>query len=86
VDDGFGREVISKFQSDLSSGPLGSNKVFTDSNGREFLERQFNYRPTWDMEVFEPVAGNYYPITTGIYIRDEDKNLQLSIVPDRAQV
>jgi hypothetical protein len=60
-------------------------QVFTDSNGREFLERQFNYRPTWDMSVFEPVAGNYYPITTGIFIRDDEANMQLSIVPDRAQ-
>ena len=37
------------------------------------------------MEVFEPVAGNYYPITAGMYIRDEDAGLQLSILPDRAQ-
>ncbi len=31
---------------------------YTDSNGREMQKRVINYRPTWPLEVFEPVAGN----------------------------
>jgi len=85
VDDNVGKEVISRFKSSLSTGPKGSNRVYTDANGREFMERVLNYRPTWDMEVYEPVAGNYYPITAAMYIRDEDAGMQLSILPDRAQ-
>lgn len=85
VDGVTGREVVSRFDSSLDNGDTGSNVIYTDSNGREFLERKFNYRPTWDMEVFEPVAGNLYPITTAMYIRDENAGLQLSVLPDRAQ-
>jgi len=33
---------------------------YTDSNGLEMMERKFNYRPTWDLNVTEPAAGNYY--------------------------
>lgn len=35
----------------LRTGAKGQNKFFTDSNGREFMERVYNYRPTWDLEV-----------------------------------
>jgi len=34
---------------------------------------------------FEPVAGNYYPINTAAYIRDESRNVQLTILTDRSQ-
>jgi hypothetical protein len=83
--DGVGKEVVSRFRSELQTGGKGQNKCYTDSNGREFMERQFNYRPTWDLEVFEPVTGNYFPVTAAMYIRDEDAALQLSVLPDRAQ-
>ena len=61
------------------------HKFFTDSNGREFMERIFNYRPTWDLEVFEPIAGNYYPITAAAYMVDENAGLQLSVLSDRSE-
>lgn len=44
---------------------------YTDSNGREFQRRVRNERPTWDLEVTEPVAGNYYPSTAAVFLRDE---------------
>ena len=43
--------------------------MYTDSNGREFLERKLDYRPTWDLVQYEEVAGNYYPINMGLYIK-----------------
>ena len=27
-----------------------------------------NYRPTWVLNMTEPVAGNYYPVNSRIYI------------------
>lgn len=27
-----------------------------------------NRRPTWDLNVTEPVAGNFYPVTSAIYV------------------
>lgn len=32
-------------------------------------ERKLNYRPTWDLNVTEPVSGNYYPLTAAIAIK-----------------
>lgn len=88
--DGIGKEVISRFETDLVNNGL----FYTDSNGREILERKYvslhwsafleyflyifnietlnvrlNYRPTWDVELAEPVSGNYYPVTSKIYIQ-----------------
>ena len=40
-------------------------------------------RPTWKLNQTEPVAGNYYPVNIGLYIKDE--NAQLTILNDRAQ-
>lgn len=54
-----------RYESNVSSG----EDFYTDSNGREMLKRTRNYRPTWNLEVKEPVAGNYYPLTAAIYIQ-----------------
>ena len=85
IADGYGKEVINKFTTSLNNGGTGSTKFYTDSNGREYLERVYNYRPTWDLKVYEPVAGNYYPLTTGMYIKDETKDVQFSVLTDRAE-
>lgn len=62
---------------------LPGGVVFTDSNGREMLRRQRNHRDTWPLEVHEPVAGNYYPITSGVAITDGETTLALAT--ERAQ-
>lgn len=49
------------------------------------LKRKKDYRPTWDLDLVEPVAGNYYPVTSKIYLNDEEKRLRLSVLVDRAQ-
>jgi len=81
VDDARGKEVVSRFQTDFATNDL----FYTDSNGREILERQLNYRPTWDLTVTEPVAGNYYPVNSRIYIQDTAQDSQLTVVTDRSQ-
>lgn len=65
---------------------METNGVFyTDSNGREMLKRKRNHRSTWDLKLHEPVAGNYYPVTSKIAIKDETKQLKLNVLIDRAQ-
>jgi len=61
----IGREVISRFTTDLMSQGV----FYTDSNGRQILQRQKNFRPTWTLDVNEPVSGNYYPVNSRIYIQ-----------------
>ncbi|XP_059613211.1 lysosomal alpha-mannosidase isoform X2 [Phlebotomus argentipes] len=79
IDDGFGKEVVSRFVSDIES----SGAFFTDSNGREMIRRVRNHRETWNLLLQEEVAGNYYPVTTNIAVEDREK--RLSVMTDRAQ-
>lgn len=58
-------------------------KFFTDSNGREILKRKRNERETWNIDLNETIAGNYYPINTKIAI--EDLDFRLAVLTDRAQ-
>jgi len=79
IDDNNGKEVISRFSSDVASAKTS----YTDSNGREFLQRVKDFRPTWNYTVDQPVAGNYYPVNGITYIKDSTK--QVTILNDRAQ-
>ncbi|XP_059774202.1 lysosomal alpha-mannosidase isoform X2 [Balaenoptera ricei] len=79
VGDGWGKEVISRFDTVLETDGL----FYTDSNGREILERRRDYRLTWKLNQTEPVAGNYYPVNSRIYITDG--NVQLTVLTDRSQ-
>ena len=47
------------------------------------MERKLNYRPTFEINMTEPVAQNYYPVTTAITVRDAAQ--QLAVLVDRAQ-
>jgi len=83
VDDGVGKEVVSALTSSVDNGNGdGAPVLRTDSNGREFLTRVYNSRPTWNLTVFEPVAGNYYPTNAAAYIASP--TAQLSVVVDRS--
>lgn len=79
IDDGFGKEIVSRFYSVMKTNGI----FYTDSNGREMLKRQRNHRDTWNVDIQEPVAGNYYPVTTKIAI--EDGKHRMAVLTDRAQ-
>jgi hypothetical protein len=79
IDDSIGKEVISRFSSNLAS----AKTWYTDSNGREFLQRIKDYRPSWTYKPDQPVAGNYYPVNAAIYLKDSTR--QITILNDRAQ-
>ncbi|XP_076427922.1 lysosomal alpha-mannosidase isoform X5 [Peromyscus maniculatus bairdii] len=79
VRDNSGKEVISRFNTPMKT----NGQFYTDSNGREILKRRRNHRPTWRLSRTEPVAGNYYPVNTRIYI--SDGHMQLTVVTDRSQ-
>lgn len=81
IGDGRGKEIVTRLTSPIKS----SGTFYTDSNGREFMKRQKNYRPGWDLNVFEPVAGNYYPVNAAIYVEDSSTKEALAIATDRSQ-
>ncbi|KAJ9562484.1 hypothetical protein OSB04_007644 [Centaurea solstitialis] len=78
IDDGVGKEITTQITTAFKT-----NKTFyTDSNGRDFIKRVHDFRTDWDLQVNEPVAGNYYPINLGAYV--EDEKMELSVLVDRA--
>lgn len=78
VSDEIGKEVATQ----ITTTMLTNKTFYTDSNGRDFIKRIRDYRSDWDMEVNQPVAGNYYPINLGVYI--EDDSTELSLLVDRS--
>ena len=49
------------------------------------VERVLNKQPTWDLNVTEPIAGNYYPVNTRATIVDSARGMQLTVLTDRSQ-
>lgn len=78
--DGLGKEIISRFTTDIESKGL----FYTDSNGRQMLRRQRDARPTWTLNLTQPVAANYFPVYTAISIDDGSSKI-LTVLNDRAQ-
>ncbi|CAM8986736.1 unnamed protein product [Rhodiola kirilowii] len=78
IDDGTGKEVVTKISTEMKT----NKTFFTDSSGRDFIKRIRDYRTDWNLEVNQPIAGNYYPINLGIYTKDKEH--ELSILVDRA--
>jgi len=76
------KEVVSWFHTpDINSVDI----FYTDSNGREMIERKKNYRATYNYTNEEPAAGNYYPINSRISIKDNTNGVELSIITERPQ-
>ncbi|KAK8710324.1 hypothetical protein V6N13_145654 [Hibiscus sabdariffa] len=78
VNDGIGKEIITQITTTMKT-----NKTFyTDSNGRDFIKRIRDFRKDWELQVNQPIAGNYYPINLGIYL--QDNSTELSVLVDRS--
>jgi lysosomal alpha-mannosidase len=73
IDDNVGKEIILRYDTNIQS----SGKFYTDSNGREVLERRRDYRPTWNYTKVEAVSGNYYPINSRIWIKEAARQLTI---------
>ncbi|XP_065891997.1 lysosomal alpha-mannosidase-like [Dysidea avara] len=75
-----GKEVISYYDTDLST----MKQWYTDANGREMQLRNLGGRQTWVWNNTAPIAGNYYPINSRIFIRDETAKSQVTVLTDRS--
>ncbi|XP_059099516.1 lysosomal alpha-mannosidase-like [Tigriopus californicus] len=78
----MGKEVIMVYTDKTLEN---DGEFWTDANGRQFMRRikdeRFSYELT-DGDK-EPVSSNYYPVTTGIFIKNATTSL--SVINDRAQ-
>ncbi|CAF1321855.1 unnamed protein product [Rotaria sp. Silwood1] len=79
IEDNTGKEIIMRYDTDIQSNGF----FYTDANGREVLERKRDYRSTWNYTVYENVSGNYYPVASRIWIKDNRR--QMTILTDRSE-
>lgn len=75
-----GKEIVLR----VGTNVLSNGVFYTDSNGMEMQKRIFNQRPTWNLKVLEPVAGNYYPINSAISVQNS-RNTTFTLMNDRPQ-
>jgi len=81
VDDNQGKDIMVNWK--MFNG-FNANKTFwSDSNGLEMQERNIRKLPRED----ETIAGNMYPITSAIALRDfrNNSNTQVTLMNDRSQ-
>ncbi|CAI5937065.1 unnamed protein product, partial [Closterium sp. NIES-64] len=71
------REVVTRFASSIAS----AGALFTDSQARDYLRRVRDHRADWNLTVYQPIAGNFYPLTAGVFIAGS--TAQLSLLVDR---
>lgn len=79
--DDKGKEVISRFTTSLNTDDV----FYTDANGREMIKRVRNFRPDFNVTIEELAAGNYYPVTSRIVLKDEGTGVEFAVLNDRAQ-
>jgi len=82
IDDCVGKEVIARYSSSIKNG----GKFFSDSNGRQFVGRTLGNHSVFGKDVsldIEPVASNFYPVNTAMFIEDDEHSF--SVLVDRSQ-
>ncbi|KAL5280981.1 MAN2B1.2 family protein [Megaselia abdita] len=79
VEDNVGKEVISKFSSNIKSDKI----FYTDSNGRDMMKRVRFSREDFEALYNETESSNYYPVTASIAL--EDSKIRMAVLNDRAQ-
>ena len=75
-----GKEVITRY----GTGWATAGAWATDSNCREMVPRQRDYRSSWNYTVIEPIAGNYVPVNCRISTTDPTSKASLSVTVDRS--
>lgn len=78
AEDGVGKEITTQITTSIQT----NRTFYTDSNGRDFIKRVRDSRTDWELQVNQPIAGNFYPINLGIYVQDD--NTELSVLVDRS--
>jgi len=76
IADGWGKELVFRINTDINN----KGACLTDSNGREMQERMRDFRPTWNLNQTESVAGNFFPVNTALAIKDDQA--QLTVLTD----
>ena len=72
-----GKEYVSLFQTDLQNEKI----FYTDNNGMEMQNRTTHpHGRIGDADKGVRLAGNYYPVVSRAYLRDNSANLQFTVL------
>ena len=71
-----GREVVVVLTTDINNT---GGQFYTDANGRQMMRRVLR------RDTAEPIAANYYPVTSRLEIRGEEEDSLVSLLTDRSQ-
>ena len=81
IRDGIGKEIITRYSTDLKN----NGQFYTDANGRQNILRTRNKRKTYKLRGNDPVASNYYPVTSHAFLTDSKTGYRMNVLTDRAQ-
>lgn len=76
-----GREVVSRFTSNI----MNDGVFYTDSNGRTTIERRRGPTARRGDENWKSTASQYYPVVSWVYIKDNSRNVQMTVLTDSSQ-
>lgn len=79
--DGIGKEIITRYTTEFDH----NGQFNTDANGRQSVLRTRDQRSSYNLSGSDPVASNYYPITSHAFITDCKTGYRMNILTDRAQ-
>lgn len=71
--------MVTRYKTQL----MTNGELYTDSNGRRLLKRVRNFRKSWNLTLSEPVASNYYPLTSAAAILGNKH--RVTVLTDRPQ-
>lgn len=89
-EDKIGKDVIVDWS--FLDGFDTKKKLYVDANGLQMIDKELYHRKEYPYESKNPVAANYYPMTSAIAIRNENttsvggrNQRQITIMNDRSQ-
>ena len=84
IKDSRGKDVTVNFR--MFDNFDSNGTFFTDSNGLEMQERRINFNPAfkWPNDG-QNISGNFYPVDSGIAMRDISLKRQVTVLNNRAQ-
>uniref|UniRef100_A0A7E4WCA8 Alpha-mannosidase n=1 Tax=Panagrellus redivivus TaxID=6233 RepID=A0A7E4WCA8_PANRE len=74
----YGKELISRYETGIGSKDI----FYTDSNGRQLIQRKRNYNPDFQVDTNQVVSMNMLPVNSRALIKDE--KTAFTVLTDRS--